>query len=177
MRSRNKIYNPDGVYFITSTIVDWIEIFNTEKDYQILIDAFNHSLENKDFDIFSYVIMKNHFHMICKGENLSSIIGSIKGFTAVKIIKKLKDENNLTLLERFRNKKKTFKTDRTFQIWQEGFFPKEILSNQELRQKIEYIHFNPVKENYCLNTYDWKFSSAKFYETGEEGLIKIKRLI
>jgi REP element-mobilizing transposase RayT len=177
MRSRNKIYNPEGVFFITSTVIDWIEIFNSKDNCQILIDAINFSINNKKLEVYSYVIMKNHFHMICKGDNLSRIIGSIKGFAANKILEKLKEENSTNLLEKFRDKKKRFKTDRNFQVWQEGFYPKEILNDLELKQKIEYIHYNPVKENYCENMVDWPYSSARYYEMNVEGLIKIKRII
>ncbi|MBN8569840.1 MAG: transposase [Ignavibacteria bacterium] len=177
MRSRNKIYNSDGIYFVTSTIVDWIEIFNSREDYQILIDAINYNIRNKNFKVYAYVLMKNHFHIICTGDNLSNILSSIKSFSAKKILKKLHEESNNTILNKLILSKKDFKNDRIFQVWQEGFYPKEILDNDELIQKIEYIHYNPVKGNYCENIIGWEYSSAKFYESNEKSLIQIERLI
>ena len=49
-----------------------------------------------------------------------------------------------------------------------------MISELELNQKINYIHFNPVKSKYCTEMIDWKYSSAEFYETGKEGVIKLK---
>lgn len=177
MRSRNKIYNTSGVYFITSTVVDWLEVFDSDNAFQILADCINFNIQNKDFKVHAYVLMKNHFHMICSGENISNAIGSIKSFSAKKMIEKLQDEKKEAILKIFKEEKKKFKIDREFQFWQEGFYPKEILNNEELKQKIEYVHYNPVKKNYCAEMKDWKYSSAKFYETGEEGIIFVERII
>ncbi|MBX7045004.1 MAG: transposase [Ignavibacteria bacterium] len=177
MRSRNKIYNANGVYFITSTVVDWLELFNSDNSFQILADCINFYIRKKNFKVHAYVFMKNHFHLICSGENISKSIGSIKSFSAKKMIEKLKDGNNYEVLNKLRETKKKHKTDRQFQFWQEGFYPKEVLSNDELKQKIEYIHYNPVKKNYCAEMAGWKYSSANYYETGIEGIIFIERII
>jgi len=40
-----------------------------------------------------------------------------------------------------------------------------------------YIHNNPVQAGYCKNENDWKYSSASFYQTGEESAIPIERLV
>ena len=33
---------------------------------------------------------------------------------------------------------------------------------------MEYIHNNPVVAGLCVNAEDYKYSSAKFYETGKD---------
>jgi len=175
MRSRYKILNPEGYFFITSTIVEWIEIFNTLSDFQILIDSVNYNIEKKGLHVFAYVLMKNHFHIICRGNNLSNIITSIKSYSAKRIIEKLEINNNI-ILEKFKDKK-NYKNERQYQIWQEGFHPKEIIDSDELRQKINYIHDNPVRAFYCNTANEWLHSSAKFYETGEKGCIEIMRIV
>lgn len=177
MRSRNKVYNSRGVYFITSTVVNWLDIFDNEEKFLILVDCINYNIQNKNFKVHAYVLMKNHFHMICSGEEISNSIGSIKSFSAKKLLEKIQKENNEEFLNIFKEEKKKFKTDREFQFWQEGFYPKEILNDEELKQKIEYIHYNPVKKSYCSEAKEWKYSSAKFYESGEDGIIFIERII
>lgn len=177
MRSSYKIHTPDAVYLITSTIVNWIDIFTSEKYFNILIDAVNFYINKKKLKVYSYVIMKNHFHMICRSENLTHTIRLIKSFTAKKIISELEIEKRTDLLKYFKESKKEYKKGRTYQIWQEGFHPQEIINNGVLKQKIEYVHLNPVKRNYCLNSIDWKYSSAEFYETGTQSVIPIERIV
>ena len=55
------------------------------------------------------------------------------------------------------------KTDRPFQLWQEGSQPKMIKTEAMLRQKLEYIHDNPVKRGYVSDPTHWRYSSARNY--------------
>lgn len=175
MRTDFKIYNSHYPHFITSTIVEWISIFKGEKYINIFIDNFRFYQGNKGLKIFAYVIMENHFHMICQHENLSRIISDFKKITAKQIINQLRLDNNFSKLEKFAYHKKNHKTESNYQIWQEGFHPQQILSQEMFNQKAEYIHFNPVKNNLVENMEDWKYSSAGFYLKGIEGIISIDK--
>jgi hypothetical protein len=68
-----------------------------------------------------------------------------------------------TLLDGLENYKARHKTDRVFQLWQEGSHPKIIESESILRQKLEYIHQNPVKRGYVSDPTHWRYSSARNY--------------
>ncbi|MBX7046722.1 MAG: transposase [Ignavibacteria bacterium] len=177
MRSSYKILNKAGVYFMTSTIVDWIPVFTSEKYFQILINAFKFHQQKNNLKIYSYVILDNHFHIICSAEKLAQIFQSIKSFTARTIIDELKKENKTWLLHLLKFNKKSVKEESDFQLWQEGLHPKEILNENILKQKINYIHYNPVKRGYVLNEKDWKYSSARLYSSNEECGVDITRLI
>jgi len=62
-----------------------------------------------------------------------------------------------------------------FQFWQQNNHPIELNSNNEIEQKLDYIHENPVKHGFTnlAECYDW--SSAIDY-TGEKGLVDIEML-
>ena len=89
-------------------------------------------------------------------------------------IKHLQKENAQTLLEQFRFYKKAHKTDRTYQIWQEGYQPKLMQTDVMMKSKIKYIHHNPVKRGYVDEAKHWRYSSARNYE-GIDGLIEVER--
>ena len=61
---------------------------------------------------------------------------------------------------------KVNKTDREYQIWKRKPLSIELSSEKIFLQKLEYIHFNPVKAGICLYPEDYHFSSALFYENG-----------
>ena len=46
-----------------------------------------------------------------------------------------------------------------------------------LMQKIEYIHMNPVRRGYVERPEFWKYSSANYFITGENGVIEIDELM
>ena len=174
MRSSYKILNPEGIYFVTSTIVDWIPIFTTPEYYLIIIDNLKFYQKNNNTKVFAYVILKNHFHLIVSDKNLSKTMQSFKKYTAKQIIQNLVNDGNFELLKNFEHAKKDYKITSKYQIWQEGFFPKEILTQEELNQKLEYIHMNPVKKGYVELPEEWIYSSACDYLLGQKGLIEIE---
>jgi len=176
MRSSYKIYEKEGVYFITSTIIEWIPVFTSKDYFDILVSSLNYCAENKELHIFSWVILDNHFHLVCHAPELGKAVQSLKRHTASQIISQLEQDNKKWLLNLFAYYKKRHKKESEHQVWQEGFHPQLIASDDMLTQKIEYIHYNPVKRDYVANPENWLHSSANFYATREEGLVKMAPL-
>lgn len=92
--------------------------------------------------------MENHIHLIASAANLSKEIGSFKSFTARAIIDLLKEKQSSYDLGQLKFYKLQYKIDQEYQVWQEGFHPQAILSEEMFRQKLDYIHNNPVKRGY-----------------------------
>ena len=101
-------------------------------------------------------------------------IARFKSFTAIAIIKYLKENNVKQILDQLKFYKKQHKSDRELQFWQEGTHPELIQSNEMLKQKINYIHQNPVKRGYVDLAEHWRYSSARDY-LGKNGLIEINK--
>lgn len=57
-------------------------------------------------------------------------------------------------------------TDREYQFWERNPLSIELRTEAIYEQKLDYIHWNPVKSGLCKLPEDYKYSSAKFYETG-----------
>ena len=177
MRSRYKILNKNGIFFVTSTIVNWIPVFTDENYFNLLINTLKFYQVNNKLIIYAYVLMENHFHLIISNDNVSKIMQSIKKYSAKKIIRNLEIDRKVEILKEFRNIKPDYKTTSNHQVWQESFHPQEIISMEMLKQKIEYIHYNPVRKNLVINPEDWKYSSAMEYHTGKKGLLDISRIV
>jgi len=159
MRSTYKVVDPDGIYFVSSTIVEWIPIFTHEKYFRIITDSLNFCRKEKGMKIYFYVIMDNHFHLIVKHQELSNVMRAFKGYTADRILEELEKDNTMWILELLHYYRKKHKSS-NYQVWQEGFHPQLISSDKMLAQKVEYLHFNPVKRGFVNKSEDWKYSSA-----------------
>ena len=72
--------------------------------------------------------------------------------------------------------KKDYKYNSEYQVWQESFHPKEILTDEIFQQKIDYIHMNPVKKGLVNEPGDWEYSSAGFFSNGVEGVLHLNGL-
>ena len=101
---------------------------------------------------------------------------SIKRYTAKRIIEELKRDNNISILQAFEVYKKKYKKNSHYQVWQEGFHPQAILNDITLKQKIEYIHFNPVKKGLTDEITNWKYSSACDYLLDKKGILEVVKL-
>jgi len=98
----------------------------------------------------------------------------VKRHTARHLLNLLQKENVKTILDQLAFYKKAHKTDRTYQVWQEGLQPKLMQSEAMMKSKIEYIHQNPVKRGYVDDAAHWRYSSARDYE-GQSGLLEVER--
>jgi len=56
--------------------------------------------------------------------------------------------------------------DRQYQFWKRNPLTVEIWSEKVLKQKLKYLHENPVKAGLCRFPEEYKYSSALFYKTG-----------
>ncbi len=54
--------------------------------------------------------------------------------------------------------------DRKRQVWERNSLGIPLWSESVFNEKLEYIHYNPVKVGLCRYPEDYKYSSARFYE-------------
>jgi len=171
-RSRYKIHHNAYPHFLTCTTVDWLPVFTRQESVQILLDAWSFLQREDRLTLFAYVVLENHIHFIAASDALSKEIGDFKSYTARLLIDLLKSANAKTILDQLAFRKAKHKHDRNYQFWQEGSHPQQISDADIMRQKIEYIHYNPVKRGYVDEPTHWRYSSARNY-AGMPGLIEV----
>jgi REP element-mobilizing transposase RayT len=140
---------------------------------QIVLDSWRFLQEHDRLVIYGFVIMENHLHFIASSPDLGNEVGDFKSFTARKIIDLLESTKAGILLEQLKHYKERHKIDRTYQLWQEGSHPQLIQDEEMMRQKLEYMHLNPVKRCYVDEAIHWRYSSARNY-AGQAGLLPVK---
>ena len=116
--------------------------------------------------------MEDHLHLIASSDHLSEEIGDFKSFTARRIIDFLKERNAQYILGQLAFHKLRYRKDRSYQVWQEGSHPQLIQSEDMMRQKVEYIHHNPVRRGYVDDPTHWRYSGARDY-AGQPGLLDV----
>lgn len=172
-----------GLYYLTFQVVYWIDIFSRQVYRDIILDSFRFCQNNKGLKVHAYVIMSNHVHFILSSEktDLSTIVQQFKVHTSKEIINTAK---NLTLSNESRRDWMLFMFERAatkhqrnskYQFWTHENQPKEILTNKFMKQKLDYIHDNPVRAGIVEKPEDYLYSSARNY-AGLPGLLKIDLL-
>ena len=94
MSDKYKIQDNDKAYFITMTIVGWVDVFTRKEQKLLIINSLKYCQENKGLVIFAYCLMPSHLQ-ICKadeGYNLSDILRDFKTYTSKQIINQVIEE-------------------------------------------------------------------------------------
>ncbi len=161
-------------YFYTDTIYGFKNLLYDDKLKLTIISSWQYLTENKLIEIYGYVIMPNHIHLlwnILQPNGKESPAGSFTKYTGHQF-KKYLNETNVDLLQQFKSDKK----DRSFQFWKRDPLAIPIDSEKIFYQKLDYIHLNPTTEKWQLAKLpeDYRWSSASFYENGidEFGILK-----
>jgi len=165
--------HPQYPHFLTATINNWLPVFTRSETMNIVLNSWRFLQQNSNFEIFGYVILENHLHLVARSRDLSGDIQRFKSYTAKEILAYLEAQNATRLLRLLELFKRPHKTESTYQVWEEGSHPQIIAGEVVLRQKLDYIHQNPVKRGYVDLAEHWRYSSARNY-AGQEGLIDVR---
>lgn len=175
-RSRYKIVTTDNSpYFISSSIVNWIPAFSNPAIANIILDSLSFLHKQQRLTLHAYVLMENHLHLIASSPNFSDEMRNFKSYTAGQCIKWYQEQNNQWMLKQLKQCKSLHKIGQSFQFWQEGFHPKLIQGEAMLRNKLEYIHNNPIQRGYIDDPLHWRYSSYRNY-MGEDGVLAVDKL-
>jgi len=150
--------------YYTATINQWKHLLKEDSYKDIIINCLFHLTSTNATRLNAFVIMSNHIHLIwqaLQGFTPSDIQSSFMKFTANKLKQKLATEDPIQL-EQYR----VNKYDRKYQIWKREPLGIELFTPAAFQQKLNYIHENPVRAGLCKFAEDYRYSSARFYETG-----------
>ncbi len=178
--NKYRIYDQQGLNYLTLTTVGWVDVFTRQCYRDILIDSLKHCQEHKGLEICGYVIMSNHIHLIAwtQENNLSDALRDFKKFTSKAIIKAVQEETESRrewMLELFRYFGKRNSDNREYQVWQQDNHPVALWSLPVIWQKLNYIHMNPVRAGWVIQPDHWLYSSSSNYSEGK-GLLEISMI-
>lgn len=169
MSTGYRIGDQRELHFLTLTVVGWIDVFTRREHRDIIIESLDYCRKNKGLEIFAYVIMSNHLHVIARAKettNLSDILRDFKKYTSKAIIRAIGEEPESRrewMLSLFKMAVKENPGDAHHHFWQRGNHPVELDNIKIIDQKINYIHDNPVKAGLVENPEDYLYSSARNY--------------
>ncbi len=177
-----RIHDQQGLYFLTFTIVSWVDIFTRPAYKDLIIESLRFCQQKKELELFAYCLMTNHLHLIVRaaeGAALSDFVRDFKKYTARNLFQALHtnpQESRRKWLEWIFTSEGRFNPDNTYvQVWQNDSHAVELKTEAMTRQRLEYIHQNPVRAGICYRAEDYVYSSAAQY-AGLEVLLPVQML-
>jgi len=163
---RYRIIPGISVYFFTFRVIEWLPIFISEKPCLILTNSLNFAYENRSLGIYAYVIMPTHFHAILfdrgnDSNRLRETITNLRKFTG----RSLSDFCSSELPACFEMVLHSESgNDRERRFWHPTIHAEAVFSQSFLKQKVDYLHHNPVRKGLVAHPQDWRFSSSRFWD-------------
>jgi putative transposase len=180
MSEKYKIGDDELPHFITFSVVNWIDALTRNEYKDIIVQSLQHCIAEKGLKLNAWVLMSNHVHLIaqCKnGFKLSDCLRDLKKYTSKKIMECIKNNTKESRKEwmvwMFERAGKRNSNNTGFQFWQQGNHPIELVTNEMINERLDYLHNNPVKAGIVYKPEDYVYSSAIDYYTKQKGLIEL----
>jgi putative transposase len=178
MSEKYKFVDEGGMYFVTMTTVGWVDLFTRFELKHVIVDSLRYCQKEKGLIIHAWCLMPSHLHMIVstKQEKLSDIMRDFKKFTSkelIKTIERINESRRGWMLELFGEVADHLKRVRNYKVWQDGNHPFLLYSPRVTRQKLDYIHNNPVADEIVDEPEEYRYSSARNYYSKRKGYIEL----
>jgi putative transposase len=150
----------NGIEFFTATCRNWQPLLKPDTRKQIVLDSLKFLVTEKRIRLYGYVIMPNHVHFLWSRQAEwaeKNVQQHFSKFTAQQLkFSVLSDGGDII-------KYKSTQSDREYQFWERRPYKATMYNRTVFEEKLDYIHFNPVKAGLCLLPEDYEFSSAGYY--------------
>ncbi|MFQ5817285.1 MAG: transposase [Terriglobia bacterium] len=169
-----------GFLFISATTYRRLPLFRYRRPCQIFFENLEFYHRKYNFRLHAYVLMPNHFHLLINfpaDRRLADFLRDFKSAVGIQILDWLKTEGRTQLLSRLAlNRSPQRRKDPRYAVWQRDSYITPLVSTKLLRQRLNYIHANPIREGLAATPEAYPYSSARAYTGKGLSLAKIDPL-
>lgn len=167
---------PWNAHFLTFSCFGQQAFLSKDRSRLWFLDSLQRARGRYPFDLWGYVIMPEHVHLLIwphEGVEISKILKSLKEPVTKHAVRWLK-EGNPAALARLLDVQPN--GQRHYRFWQRGGgYDRNMRDVAETHEKLCYLHHNPVRRGLAAKPEDWPWSSAKAWLTGVDEPLKIDR--
>jgi putative transposase len=155
-----RIYGRGHLHFLTFSCYKRLPLLGTAWARNLFVEELRDIRERYGFLLVGYVVMPEHVHMLT-GEPKEGTLSTVLQMLKQRVSRKMrKNERHASVAG-------------LPQFWQPRFYDFNVYSKSKKKEKLEYMHANPVQRGLVKNPGAWMWSSFLFYEKGEAGLVPI----
>jgi putative transposase len=169
-----RYYGQGDLHFVTFSCYRRRALLGTAHARDCFLTVLDQVRCKKNFLLLGFVVMPEHAHLLfseAQASDPSEVLQVLKQQVCRALRKKPRKpaagQPALGLAA---------ETEQHQHFWQRRFYDFNVWSERKLREKLNYMHANPVKRKLVLHPGDWPWSSWSHYAKGEEGLLRIDPL-
>ena len=166
VRKRRTTFNEAGhAHELTFSCYHRLRLLGSDRTRLWLIQALDEARRRWAFDLWAYVIMPEHVHVLLLPRRteyeVAAILKAIKHPVARKAMNYLRNTAPQAM-ERFKVARPSGRVE--YRFWQQGSgYDRNIVKPKTAWSVVEYIHNNPVRRSLADSPTEWSWSSAQWY--------------
>ena len=165
-RKRRKRYDEPGhARYLTFSCFHNQSFLKSDRACLWLADEIREAKSKYPFDLWAWVFMPDHVHLLIRPHT---------GILVGRILRAIKEPVSKRAAYWVRKNAPEF-LPRMLDAEPGGGYDHNIVSVAEVREKIGYIHKNPVRRGLATNPGEWKWSSFAAWESGVDEPLPIDR--
>jgi putative transposase len=174
-KKRRFINEPGHAHFFTFSCSHRWPLLNRDRSRQWLVDAINTVRAKSNIEVWAYVIMPEHVHLLLmpreKSYDMSRVSAGIKFPVSRNAHQYLQEQGLTSWIDRLTVRR----GDKTvFQFWQPGTgYDENLWCDRSIQEVVDYIHANPVRRGLVTRPIDWYWSSARAHAGMGEGPLRV----
>ena len=168
--------NEAKLQFITGNVYRRLPLFRSPEFCSLLLGSLEYCRRKYCVQVHGFVIMPNHFHLLVavpSPDILSPFLRDCKGYTARLIVDSLRKQGKQRCLKAIRGKNPKRHKDSVFHVFQADTHVEGVYSVRFARQKLNYMHKNPLQAGLVQRMVDYRYSSARNWLLGDQSVFKI----
>ena len=169
-----RYYGRGDLHFITCSCYRRLAFLGTARARNRFVKVLDEVRTRHKFCLIGYVVMPEHIHLLITEPKIGNPSKSLQVLKQ-KTSRALRKKRPRNLVGQLRLK---FASPGEIApaFWQRRFYDFNVWSRKKLKEKLEYMHGNPVQRKLVIHPKDWPWSSWLHYARAEQGLIRIDSL-
>jgi len=152
-----KVYDLEGhAHFITFSCYRRRRVLDDDRAKGIVVNFLADELRKTNGSCIGFVIMPDHVHALLHFREPGTLSRFMQQW-------KRKSSNRLKKFLEVHLPAYTAVMDLKEPIWQAGYYDFNVFSVSKAKEKLEYMHNNPVRKGLVANIWEWNFGSARWY--------------
>jgi putative transposase len=155
-------YGGGDLHYITCSCYQRKPFLGASSRRDLFLKIFEQARQKYEFQVVGYVVMPEHIHLL---------IGEPDERSVAVVMQVLKQRVSQQCHARGRSR--LVKDGDPLPFWYPRSYDFNVFSEKKIAEKLDYIHWNPVKRGLVESPEQWRWSSYRFYALGEKGPVKI----
>ena len=149
-KNLKRYYGRGEIHFVTFSCYRRIPLLRTIEARNVFVEALGAIRDRYKFSLVGYVVMPEHVHLLLSEPDKALLRVALQALK-ISVSKRAKERP----------------------FWQARYYDFNVFTWSKRSEKLDYIHWNPVKHGLVEKPEDWLWSSCRYYQTGVQGRVKI----